>query len=192
MLNNDQIKLVQIACKKAGIRSPGQDGRYRLLLAQYRQPSKALVTSCKQLNNSQMEDLLAICEANGWRMPGKPEDFYRKKVVETPNSGSFAQLSAIKLLAGDLGWNDFQLEGMVERMTNGKVSDIGFLTSRQAYIIIEALKAMFSRKTGKQYKNLHEVKDDLSPLVSCGNTTGGTFAPTELREATDGDTHQST
>jgi hypothetical protein len=137
-----------------------------------------------------MEDLLAICEANGWRMPGKPEDFYRQKVAKQTDYANFSMQSAIKHLAGDLGWNDLQLGGMLKRLTNDKVSDIAYLTPHEAYKVIEALKAMVQRKTGKHYKNLSEVKDDLSPLVSCGNTTGGTFAPTDLQEVKD-DSHQS-
>jgi len=177
MLNNDQIKLVQVACKTAGIRNSGQDGRYRLLLSQYRQPSKSPVTSCRQLNNSQMEDLLAICEANGWRMPGKPENFYRQKVAKGTDYANFSMQSAIKYLAGDLGWNDAQLGGMLKRMTGGAVSDIAFLTPHEAYKIIEALKAMVGRKTGKQYKNLQEVREEMSVGAAAG--TG--------MEATDGE-----
>jgi hypothetical protein len=174
MLNNSQITLIQIACKVAGIRSPGQDGRYRLLLAQYRQPSKAPVTSCKQLNNSQMEDLLAICEANGWRMPGKPEDFYRQKVAKTSDFASFAQQSAIKHLAGDLGWNEFQIGGMIKKMTNSNTKSLPCLFPNEAYKVIEALKAMLGRKTGKQFNNLQQVKEEMSHAGTEGATDGNT------------------
>jgi len=107
MLNKDQIKLVQTAVRAAGLRTKYCEGRYRLLLGQYRQPGGSPVTSCKQLNNSQLEDLLAICEANGWRMPGKPDDFYRSKINNESDIASFAQQSAIRKLADDLSWNEF-------------------------------------------------------------------------------------
>ena len=74
MLNNSQIKLVQVAVRAAGLRGKGFDGRYRLLLGQYHQPNGQPVTSCKQLNNWQIDDLLAICESHGWRCPGKADD----------------------------------------------------------------------------------------------------------------------
>jgi hypothetical protein len=151
------------------------DGRYYFLLSQYRQPSKAPVTSCKQLNNSQTEDLLAICEANGWRMPGKPEDFYRQKVARQTDYANFSMQKAIKYLAGDLGWNDYQLGGMLKRMTNDKVDDAAYLTPREAYKVIEALKAMLERKIGKQFNNLKDIKEEMS-AANCG----------EMKEAMDG------
>ena len=181
MLNNNQIKLVQMAVRAAGIRSPGQDGRYRLLLGQYRQPSGAPVTSCKQLNNSQMEDLLAICEANGWRMPGKPEDFYRHKVAIGSDFASLAMQVGITNLAGDLGWNAFQLGGLLKKMTGGRADNVAYLDPREAYKVIEALKAMLERKTGRQFKNLQQVKEEMSAGVAV-----------ETKEATDGDKNQST
>ncbi len=162
-LNNNQIKLVQTAVRKAGLRGPGNsDGRYRLLLSQYRQPNGKPVTSCKQLNRSQMEDLLAICEAYGWRMPGKPPNHYRRKVeIFNEGTGSYAQETAIRHLAGDLGWDDQQLKGFVRRMTKGRTDALEQTGSRQAYAIIEALKAMVGRERGTQYGNLKEVRDDM-------------------------------
>lgn len=204
-----QIRLVKLAARAAGLITEAGDGRYRLLLGQYRQGSGSPVTSCKQLTTENLEDFLAICEANGWRMPGKPEDFYRQKVAKQTDYANFSMQSAIKHLAGDLGWNDIQLSGMLKRMTNDVVDDVALLNPREAYKVIEALKAMVQRKTGKQFKNLKEIKeelssrnsdkqyetevmDNLSPHVSHGNKTGGIFAPKELQEATDGNTNQGT
>jgi len=161
MLNSSQIRLVQTAVRAAGLRSKGFEGRYRLLLGQYRQPNGRPVTSCKQLNNSQLEDLLAICEAHGWRMPDKEENYYRLKVVTESNIASFAQQSAIKHLAGDLGWSDQQLGGFLKRMTGGFVSSVAGLSPAQGYNIIEALKIMLGRERGKQYTNLKEVQEDM-------------------------------
>lgn len=161
MLNNQQIKLVQTAVRAAGLRSKGFEGRYRLLLGQYKQPSGKPVTSCKQLNNSQLEDLLAICEAFGWRMPGKEENYYRLKVATHSGIASFAQQSAVRHLAGDLGWNDQQVGGFLKRMTGGFVSNVAGLSPAQAYNIIEALKIILGRERGKQYTNLKEVQEDM-------------------------------
>lgn len=161
MLNKQQIKLIQTAVRTAGLRSPKGDGRYRLLLAQYKQPSGRPVTSCKQLNNAQLEDLLAICEARGFRMPGKPENYFRLKVASGSAVASFAQQEAIRYLAGDMGWNDAQLGGMLKRMTGGFAEHVSALTPAQAYRIIEALKAILSRQTGKHYTNLSEIKEDM-------------------------------
>lgn len=171
MLNNQQIKLVQIAAKAAGIRPKGFDGRYRMLLGQYKRPDGSVVTSCKHLNNFQLEDFLAICESHGWSYPGKDKNFYRKRVANKYKNASFAQQSAIKHLAGDLGWNDYQLAGFIKRMTekNGWfIQDVASLMPAQAYKIIEALKSILTRKTGKDYSDLKDIQKDME--VSNGKT----------------------
>lgn len=165
MLNTNQIKLVQAAVRGAGLRIREFDGRYRFLLSKYTQPNRKPVTSCKQLNNSQLEDLLAICESFGWRMPGKAANYFRFKVATESHVASFAQQSAIKHLAGDLGWNEYQIGGMLKRMTGGFVSNVAGLSPAQAYKTIEALKAMVGRGQGKQYTNLREVQTDMEVVT---------------------------
>lgn len=169
MLNGSQIKLVQTAVRAAGLRTKQFEGRYRFLLSHYIQPNRSPVTSCKQLNNSQLEDLLAICESLGWRMPGKPENYFRLKVATKSQYASFAQQQALKHLAGDLGWNDIQLEGMLKRMTGGFATNVSGLTPGHAYNIIEALKAMLGREKGVSYSNLKEVQEDME--VKDGQTS---------------------
>jgi len=165
MLNNKQIKLVQMAVRAAGIRSKHADGQYRLLLAQYKQSDGRPVNSCKQLNNWELEDLLAICESQGWQCPGKEPGHFRRKVAGSQVTGryaSFAQQSAIQKLAGDLGWADYQLAGMVKRMTKGAKTNIASLSAAEAYRIIEALKAMFSRERGKRLNTLKDVEREVT------------------------------
>ncbi len=160
-LTAGQIRLIQTAVRTAGLRSSKFEGRYRLLLGQYLQPNGQAVTSCKQLNHRQFEDMLAICEAYGWRMPGKAEDYYRRKRAGKDRTASYAQQEAIKHLRGDLGWNEYQLGGMLKRMTNGFADTVVALSPGQAYNVIEALKAMIGRRAGKQYNNLKEVQADM-------------------------------
>lgn len=175
MLNKLQIKLVQMAVKQAGIRQPKCDGRYRMLLGQYRQPNGSPVTSCKQLNNWQLEDLLAICEAHGWRLPGKEETHFRDKVAKSVHSdiASFAQQSAIKNLSGDLGYSDEHLANFLRRQTGGigsdtAVSSVCSLSHRQAWGVIEALKIIIGKETGKRYSNLNDIKEDFSKEATDG------------------------
>lgn len=160
-LNNQQIRLVHVAVRAAGLRSKQFEGRYRMLLAQYRQPTGRPVTSCKQLNNTQLDDLLAICKAHGWQMPGQSEDSYRKKVAGKGDSLSMAQAAAIKHLRGDLGWADRNLSGFIRRMTGGKKDSVCELSVRQAYSVIEGLKAILGRERGQTYNNLNEVKEEM-------------------------------
>ncbi len=161
MLNNQQIKLIQIAVKEAGIRKPKDDRRYRLLLAQYKRPDGSAATSCKHLNHWQLEDMLAICEAHGFRCRGKDEDHFRQLIKNRDNHASYAQRSAIEKLGGDLGWDICHVNGLIDKMTNGACCTITELTPHHAFKVIEALKAMFSRKTGKEYKNLQQIKEEM-------------------------------
>lgn len=143
------------------MRSAKAEGRYRLLLGQYKQPNGKPVESCKQLNHAHLEDMLAICEAYGWRMPGKAENHFRRRRIRREISASFAQQAAVGHLAGDLGWNEFQVGGLIERITGGRADCIAAMTPGQAYNVIEALKAMVGRAAGKQYNNLKEVQKDM-------------------------------
>jgi len=162
-LNNQQIKLVQIAVKGAGIRlSKAGDGRYRLLLGQYRDSRGNPLTSCKQLNTWQLADLLAICESMGWRHPGKEEDFYRTLAAnqaENVTAASFAQIEAIRHLAGDLGWTVENLKGFIRRMTHEHAHSLAELQADEAHTIIESLKHILSRNDGQTYKDIQEVMD---------------------------------
>ncbi|HIJ67251.1 MAG TPA: DUF1018 domain-containing protein [Planctomycetes bacterium] len=161
MLSKDQIKLIQTAVRAAGLRSKNFDGRYRLLLAQYKRGDGSPVTSCTQLNRSQIEDVLAICESLGWRHPARPERFYRDKAGKSCSTITFGQQRAIKHLASDLFWSPGDINGFVRRMTGGRKKDICGLTARAAYEIIEAMKAILSRKVGMDLskKNLSQITE---------------------------------
>jgi len=139
------------------LRSAHGDRRYRLLLLQYRH-SGGVVTSCKQMNNWQVDDLLAICEALGWRCPGRAENHFRKKVAEDQELASFAQRSLIKHLRDDLGWNNKQLGGMIKRITKDRTDTVTELRPIDAYKLIEALKSMFCRKYGLAISSATEIK----------------------------------
>lgn len=184
MLNKDQIKLVQTAVRAAGIRNPGQDGRYRLLLAHYKQPNRCPVASCKDLNNWQLDDLLAICEAQGWRQPDKSEDFYRRKVAAGNGYASFAVQSAINHLRGDLGWPIEHLHNFIEKMT-GRITTVVNLTPREGYKVIEGLKAIFNHKHGTNCSTIRQIKEETQSRNSDKPAESGTFALNGLQEVTD-------
>jgi len=164
-LTNEQLRLVHIAAREAGILSKNSNGRYLLLLNQYITSERKPVQSTTELNNRQLDDFLAICESLGFRMPGKAANYFRFKVAAESEYASFAQQSAIGHLAGDLGWGDEQLAGMLKRMTGGIASNTAALTPGQAYKVIEALKAMLGRKKNKSYSNLNEIKEDMETVT---------------------------
>jgi len=165
MLNKSQIILLQTALRAAGLRGKNAEGRYRLLLSQYLQSSGGKCTSSKQLNNSQLDDILAICEAHGWQCPGKAKDYFRNRYSAKFDLASYAQLEAIDHLRGDLGWDGIQLAGMINRMTKGNKIDLKELAPREAYKLIEALKAIIGRQKGKKYTDLNEIRDDFEGVT---------------------------
>ncbi len=171
-LNYKQIKLVQTAVRAAGLRDKTGDQRYRILLGNYKAPDGGPVTSCKQLNNYQLDDLLAICESLGWQYPGQRPAYYRNRSKKQGNLASFAQQSAIAYLAGDLGWNTKQMSGMVERQTAGRIEHVQQLRANEAHGLIEALKNILSRETGRSYKNLTEVQQDMEATDGKKQKTG--------------------
>lgn len=159
MVSNKQLKLIHIAARQAGLIVKKDDRRYRLLLAQYKTRDGGAATTSRQLNNSQIEDLLAICEAMGWDS-GRGATYFRDKVAAHGTFASFAQCSAIDKLRGDLGWNANNLKGMIGRMTAYSKSSVAELTVRQASNIIEALKNMTLRAKGMSPNTtLAEIKD---------------------------------
>lgn len=158
-LKSEQIRLIQTAVRAAGLRTPHADGRYRLLLAQYTRPDGRPCQSCKELNNWQVDDLLAICEGLGWRHPDKPDDYYRRRNQTAITWATPAQIAAIRHLAGDLGWTADNLNGMIARMTGGRCDRLATLTRRDGYVLIEALKAILSRQDGTAYRTLDDAAD---------------------------------
>ena len=159
-LKPEQIKLIQTAVRAAGLRDGLSDGRYRLVLAQYKRSDGTACGSCKDLNNWQVDDLLAICEGLGWRHPGKPEDYYRSRTRQA--NGSYwatpGQSAAIQMLAGDLGWTEANLNGMIARMTHQRSDCLTLLTRADGYVMIEAMLAMLSRRDGQNYKTLADAE----------------------------------
>jgi hypothetical protein len=159
MVTNDQLKLIHLAARRAGLIDASGDRRYRLLLAQYKTPGARPVRSSKELNNFQIEDFLAICESLGFDS-GKGPTHYRDLVAGRGNLSGFAQRSAIDYLRGDLGWTPEQLKGMVRRMTHDRTDSLFSTTVREASNLIEALKNMLSRQRGVSYTNLSSITQD--------------------------------
>lgn len=157
-LSPDQIKMIQIAVRAAGIRTAKFEGRYRMLLGQYRQPNGQPVDSCKQLNHEQFEDICAICESHGWQHPDFAPDHFRKLRADRGEFASYGQRAIIDCLYKDLGWTIENLKGFIEKTTKGEKQIPSELSTREASEIIEALKAILGRKDGRQYKTIEDVR----------------------------------
>lgn len=166
-----QIRLIQAAARGAGLRDGNEDRRYYLVLHQFKTWRKSPVESCKDLNNSQIDDFLAICESMGWRYPGKSETFCRDKAAQAKDADhiSYPQKTAIDHLAGDLGLTggigSDCLKHFISRMTKGRVQDVVMLSRREAYNIIEALKAQLSRNDERKYENCKDIQQQYTEVT---------------------------
>jgi len=167
-MNNKQIQLIQIAAKEAGLRGNRFEGRYRMLLGQFIRPDKSKVTSCKQLNNLQFEEFLAICESMGFRCKGKSPTHFRDRVENRGHYASPQQKAAIEHLAGDIGWSIDNLNAFVKKTTDGQIASVAVIKPKQAWMVIEALKNILSKKTGRSYANLKEVTEDFTQEAKDG------------------------
>lgn len=161
-LNTKQIRLVKTAARAVGLcgNRYSRDQRYYVLLSQYKRSNSKPVESCKQLTAAQMDDFLVICESMGWRHPGKSETHYRDRASKDVynGGGSFAQIEAIKHLAGDLGMTEENLKKFVRRMTRHRTDSLLLASQKEAWVITEAMKAMLSRKDGTNYQTLADVE----------------------------------
>jgi hypothetical protein len=160
-VSKKMIRVLQVAVKQLGLRSKEADGRYKLLLMQYSDQHGRPVESSTQLDRYQWEDLMAILEAKGFRHRDGDEHHYRREVerrVDAAGGGkaSAAQLEAIRQLARDLGWNDDGLDGFCVRVGKRRLENLGVSGASK---IIEALKAMLSRRDGTHYNKVGEVAE---------------------------------
>ncbi len=157
-LNPKQIKILQTALRAVGLRKPGKAGeaQYRFYLSQFSDSKGRKITSCKQLTNVQLDEILATCVELGWHNTAKA-------TVSRPARISQAMIIGIAELAGDLGWNHGQLSGMVSRMTQGRKTDPSELTTSEGIKVIEALKAMLKRiNPAVTANNLSDIQMELS------------------------------
>ena len=162
MANASQIKLMQTAARAVKLR---ETGHYYLLLGQYHQSDGTPAASCKDLNQAQITDFLAICESLGWRLPGFADDHFRAASSRQNDCASIAQQAAIIHLAENLGWHpDVQLAGMIRRMTFHEKFNVSQLDPREAHKLIEALKSMFERASGQKYASLEEMAAAVAPV----------------------------
>ena len=64
------------------------------------------------------------------------------------------------------------MSGMVKRQTAGRIEHVQQLRADEAHGLIEALKNILSRETGRSYKNLTEVQQDMEATDGKKQKTG--------------------
>ncbi len=157
----NQVRSLQIAAKQVGLRSGKDDGRYKLLLMQYKQPTGKPCQSCKELNQTQYEDFMAICESMGFVHYSGDERHYRDKRESRGDGKSFAQMEAIKAMATDLGWDAAHLQEFCAKMGGVPLT---YLSGADAGKVIEALKAMLGRRDKTHYARVSDVAGEYAKV----------------------------
>lgn len=133
MLTKPQTILIHTAVR--ALRMP--DASYRQILANI-----AHVSSSTQLDNAGFEDVMAVLEDQGWRMPGRPADHFRNKVkLRGTFCGERAVFKVRELIAG----SRYRLEGLVRRFSHNRTDQVSKLSPAQAHQLIEMLKASAGR-----------------------------------------------
>jgi len=130
-----QLKLIHLAYRQAGL----EEEHYRMVLR-----SVAGVASAKDLTQGGFEDCMAVFEDSGFRDQGKPESYWRDKVATRAAAcGDRMARKIAELSAGQ----PYDLAGMCKRFSGGRVACVEMLRPREAWNLIEALKAIQTRQT---------------------------------------------
>lgn len=133
MPTTQQFKLIHVAARQAGL----DDGMYRMVLR-----NVGGVKSSKELTQAGFEDVMAVFEDCGFREIGKPPTYWRDKVSIRGVFCGERMARKITELAAEQG---YALAGLCRRFSEGRVEGVDKLKPREAWKLIEMLKAVVDR-----------------------------------------------
>ena len=147
MMTPLQIKLIHVAKRQVSMDEP----QYRLLLL-----NVGGVETCKDLSKHGFESVMAVFEDMGFRSntPGHGPTFYRDRFKISKASPEMQH----KIFELDAA-SRYSLPGLCLRCSNLRTDAVGELTPREAWNLIEMLKASIQRENEK--------------AVFCGSTAAG-------------------
>jgi hypothetical protein len=153
-----QLQLVHIARRQLDL----DEADYRQVLRE-----KGGVESSKQLSNERLEEVMAHFEHMGFRMTGKPADYWRMKVFKRGTIVTAREVHAIRELSAQIP--RYQLPGMCLRFSHGRTDDVAKLTPREGYYLHEALKKMLARERANDEGSQHgQGHDEAAAVVGGG------------------------
>lgn len=135
MLSKSQIIYLQTARRQAGITD---DPAWRMILR-----STGKVESCKDLDNAGFEAVMAVLEDMGFRDRNKPGDHWRNQAAGNGQRASSRQVHAIIRLAQSCRYS---LPTLCARATDQRTKFVEHLTPKEAWDMIEMLKAVNARE----------------------------------------------
>ncbi len=133
-----EYRLLHLAVRQAGL----EEEHYRMILR-----NVAGVESSKELTQVDLENVMAVLEDSGFRHVGKPEDYWRSKVAMR---GSICGERMVKKIEELAAGQKYDLAGLCRRVSEDRVARVDKLRPREAYRLIEALKAIVQRAAGEQ------------------------------------------
>jgi hypothetical protein len=132
-MTSQQLKLIHLAYRQAKL----TEGQYRIILA-----NTAGVESAKELDNVGFEDVMAVIEDSGFA-DTKGSDYWRDKVRRRGCEPGARMRRKILMLAQDC---KYPLGALVRRFSDKRTDDVEQLYPREAWKLIEGLKAMVARE----------------------------------------------
>jgi hypothetical protein len=138
-MTKDQYSVIHIAAKAVGL----NESQYRTLLR-----NVAGVESSKQLDNARFEDVMATLEDLGFGARNGagqsiPSVYWRNKVRDRGGQANARMIHLIRRLAPLQTYN---LAGLVGKASGGRTGEVEMLYPREAWKLIEQLKAIVSRE----------------------------------------------
>ena len=111
---------------------------YRVLLR-----NVADTDSAKNLGQAEYEDVMAVMEAQGFKMIGQPADYWRGKVRRRDFEAGERMVRKIETMAAE---TDYKVPGLCMRFTHGRTDRADKLDPLEAYNAVEMLKAVIERR----------------------------------------------
>jgi hypothetical protein len=133
------IKIHQAAGQIRKLNPAFDDAAYRTALR-----SIAGVESSKQLDNASFEQVMGFLESIGFREPNGRADYWRTKAARNARYATDRQLRLIEELASKTAYN---LSGLCIRHSHNRTEHPAQLYPREAWNLIEALKAIVTRNS---------------------------------------------
>lgn len=133
-----QVRLIQLARKRVG----WNEAQYRMALL-----NAGGVKSSKQLDQASFENVMAVLEDSGFADERYAADYWRGRVAARGSMCGPRMLHKIEELAP---LQRYPLAALCERFSAGRTDQVRKLAPREAWKLIDMLKAVIAREGARQ------------------------------------------
>jgi hypothetical protein len=157
-----QIQIVQIARRQGGLNEP----QYRWLLW-----NVAGVKSTTELTNEDVERVMDVLEGMGFVDSKNGPGYWGKKAARIGFAANDRMIRKIEAMAAE---TRYPLPALVHRFSNKRTDQVAQLLPREAWMLIEGLKAMIERGQSVQCVQCGHPRevDSHQPCPSCAGEHG--------------------